>query len=61
MYTIRSQLRHSTELTKFVGSGRTKPVVSPDYIVGLTDGEGCFCVLVRPPYNRNGGAMVLHI
>lgn len=24
--------------------GRTKPVVSPDYIVGLTDGEGCFFV-----------------
>jgi hypothetical protein len=38
--------------------GRTKPVVSPDYIVGLTDGEGCFYVLVRPPYNRNGGALV---
>ena len=33
-------------------------MISPDYIVGLTDGEGCFYVLVRPPYNRNGGAMV---
>ena len=53
-----SQLRHSTEHIKFMCSGRTKPVVSPDYIVGLTDGEGCFYVLVRPPYNRNGGAMV---
>ena len=53
-----SQLRHSTEHIKFMRSGRTKPVISPDYIVGLTDGEGCFYVLVRPPYNRNGGAMV---
>ncbi|NCS99931.1 hypothetical protein GW765_03040 [Candidatus Parcubacteria bacterium] len=57
--TTRSQLRHSTELlNNFEYSGRAKPVVSPDYIVGLTDGEGCFYVLVRPPYNRNGGAMV---
>lgn len=24
--------------------GRTKPIVSNDYIVGLTDGEGCFYV-----------------
>ena len=54
MNSARSQLRHSTPLS----GGRTKPVVSPDYIVGLTDGEGCFYVLVRPPYNRKGGAMV---
>ena len=33
-------------------------MVSPDFIVGLTDGEGCFYVLVRPPYNKNGGAMI---
>lgn len=26
--------------------GRTKPVVSADYIVGITDGEGCFYVNV---------------
>ncbi len=26
--------------------GRTKPVVTPDYVVGLTDGEGCFYVNV---------------
>jgi len=51
---MRSQLRHSTPI--FIG-GRTKPV-SPDYIVGLTDGEGCFYVLVKPPYNQNGGAIV---
>jgi len=37
---------------------RTKPVVSEDYIVGLTDGEGCFYALVRPPYSKNGGAKV---
>ena len=58
MNTTRSQLRHSTEYTKLIYSRRTKPVVSPNYIVGLTDGEGCFYTLVRPPYNRNGGAMV---
>jgi hypothetical protein len=58
MDSTRSQLRHSTGQTEFICSGRTKPVVSPDYVVGLTDGEGCFYVLVRPPYNRNGGAMV---
>jgi hypothetical protein len=26
--------------------GRTKPIVSNDYVVGLTDGEGCFHVNV---------------
>ena len=26
--------------------GRTKPIVSKDYVVGLTDGEGCFYVNV---------------
>jgi len=30
--------------------------VSADYIVGLTDGEGCFYVRVQPPYNKSGGA-----
>lgn len=34
-------------------------MVSADYIVGLTDGEGCFYVLVRPPYNKYGGANVI--
>ena len=37
---------------------RTKPLVSADYVVGLTDGEGCFYVLIRPPYNKQGGAIV---
>lgn len=55
MEATRSQLRHSTPT--FVG-GRAKPLVSPDYIVGLTDGEGCFYVNVKPPYNRNGGGIV---
>ena len=59
MDSTRSQLRHSTPLDiKLSNRGKTKPVVSLDYIVGLTDGEGCFYTLVRPPYNRNGGAMV---
>jgi len=37
---------------------RTKPLVSADYIVGLTDGEGCFYVRVQPPYNKFGGARI---
>lgn len=27
--------------------GRTKPIVSADYIVGITDGEGCFYVNIN--------------
>lgn len=43
----RSQLRHSTPTT--VG-GRTIPHgLSPDYMVGLVDGEGSFCVFLRQP------------
>jgi hypothetical protein len=57
--TTRSQLRHSTRPhLKKLWRGRTKPIVSADYIVGLTDGEGCFYVLVRPPFNKKGGARV---
>ncbi len=33
-------------------------MVSADYIVGLTDGEGCFYVLIQPPFNKKGGARV---
>ncbi|MEK7567295.1 MAG: LAGLIDADG family homing endonuclease [Patescibacteria group bacterium] len=42
--------------------GRTKPVVlSKDYIVGLTDGEGCFHVNVWKSDNyRMGYAIQLH-
>lgn len=43
----RSQQRRSTPTS--VG-GRTKPcMLSADYVVGLTDGEGSFCVYLRPP------------
>lgn len=54
--TVRSQLRHSK--LGFLPGRRTKPTVSDDYIVGLTDGEGCFYVLVRPPFSKIGGARV---
>lgn len=33
-------------------------MVSADYVVGLTDGEGCFYTNVRTPYNKFGGARV---
>lgn len=46
MDVTRSQLSHSTSIDI---EGRTKPIVSFDYIVGLTDGEGCFYINVRPP------------
>ena len=41
--------------------GRTKPIVSNDYVVGLTDGEGCFYVNIwkSEPY-RPGDAVQLH-
>src|SRR3989344_1130241 len=42
----RSQQIHSTPLS----GGREKPkILSDDYIVGLTDGEGCFYVETRNP------------
>lgn len=42
--------------------GRTKPQsVSADYIVGLTDGEGCFYVLInKSPLYRTGNGIHLH-
>ena len=33
-------------------------MVSDDYIVGLTDGEGCFYVLIKSPLNKGGGGRV---
>ncbi len=64
MNITRSQLCRSTEtlfLNEKGSSGRTKPVVSLDYIVGLTDGEGCFYVLVRKSSKfRTGYAVHLH-
>lgn len=38
--------------------GRTKPIVSADYVVGLTDGEGCFYVNVLDSPHYFGGARV---
>ena len=53
-----SQLRHSTLL---IGKGRTKPSLSADYIVGLTDGEGCFYVNVwNTPTYRAGAGVQIH-
>lgn len=40
-----SQLSHSTSpSSNNLGEGRTKPTVPAEYVVGLTDGEGCFFV-----------------
>ncbi|MCX6809907.1 MAG: LAGLIDADG family homing endonuclease [Candidatus Berkelbacteria bacterium] len=34
---------------------RDRPkILSPEYLVGLTDGEGCFYVNIRPPRSKNG-------
>lgn len=38
--------------------GRTKPIVSNDYVVGLTDGEGCFYVNIRKSSAYRAGATV---
>lgn len=37
-------------------SGRTHPknMLSPDYVVGLTDGEGSFTAYIRPPKEEHG-------
>ena len=41
--------------------GRTKPVVSKEYVVGLTDGEGCFYVNVsKLPTYRAGYRIQMH-
>ncbi len=38
---------------------RDRPkILSPDYLVGLTDGEGCFYVNIRPPRSKNGSPQV---
>lgn len=41
-----SQLRRSTG-RRLRRSGRTKPTLAPEYIVGITDGEGCFYVSMK--------------
>ncbi len=41
--------------------GRTKPIVSADYIVGITDGEGCFYVsIVKSKAYKSGYKVQLH-
>ncbi len=41
--------------------GRTKPTVSSEYIVGLTDGEGCFHVnMNNMPAYRSGVRVQMH-
>lgn len=41
--------------------GRTLPVVSSDYVVGLTDGEGCFYVNIwKSSAYRAGAGVQLH-
>lgn len=55
----RSQLVHSRCLGYTVISmtqrQRNKPkILSPDYLVGLTDGEGCFYVYPRPVHVSRG-------
>jgi hypothetical protein len=32
--------------------------LSPEYLIGLTDGEGCFYVNIRPPRSNNGSPQV---
>ncbi|MEJ0053574.1 MAG: LAGLIDADG family homing endonuclease [bacterium] len=50
-----SQLRRSIALFHKKNARRTKPgVLSADYIVGLTDGEGSFCVYLLPPKKEHG-------
>jgi len=53
----RSQLRRST-FSSLEEKGRAKPVLKPDYIVGLTDGEGCFYVQIRTSDRYRLGATV---
>ncbi len=38
--------------------GRTKPTVNKDYVVGLTDGEGCFYVNIWKSSSYQAGAGV---
>ena len=41
--------------------GRTKPIVSNEYVVGLTDGEGCFYVNIgKYPAYKSGFRIQMH-
>ena len=52
---IGSQLRRSIARFHKKHARRTKPsMLSADYIVGLTDGEGSFCVYLLPPKKAHG-------
>ena len=52
---IGSQLRHSIALFHKKNARRKKPgMLSADYIVGLTDGEGSFTVYLLPPKKEHG-------
>src|SRR3989344_6700712 len=52
---IGSQLRRSIARFHKKYARRTKPgMLSADYIVGLTDGEGSFTVYLLPPNKRHG-------
>ena len=52
---VGSQLRHSIALFHKKNARRTKPgVLSADYVVGLTDGEGSFTVYLLPPKKEHG-------
>jgi hypothetical protein len=51
----RSQLNHSTSV---LTEGRVKPMISSDYVVGLTDGEGCFYVSLRKPVSKKAHTRV---
>lgn len=62
---MRSQLRRSTmrQLNVIIKlhMGRTKPIVSKEYVVGLTDGEGCFYVNIwKSPSYKAGFGVQLH-
>lgn len=59
---LGSQLRHSTSKDRFRDlEGRTKPILAADYIVGLTDGEGCFYVNIwKTPTYRAGAGVQIH-
>lgn len=54
-----SQLRHSTrQHLKKLWRGRTKLIVPADYVVGLTDGEGCFYANISKSDRYLAGARV---
>lgn len=56
----RSQQIHSTTVTSVI-VGREKPKgLSADYIVGLTDAEGCFYVNIRVPNSTHKYRVEMH-